>query len=329
MKLVLGVDGGNTKTDYMLFSTDGKLIKHTRHGSISHEALPNAFDDTRAVMKTHIDELLDGFAKPEDVAAAFGLAGLDMPFQGKILNGIIADTGFTYFAAANDGVLGIKAAAPNGYGICSINGTGTVAVGIDPKTNFQQVSGVSPFSGDEGGGGILALNTARRVYDELFRFGKKTAMTPKLLKLLGVTDKHRYQEVFLQLFGKEIKDRQVSDILLECALEGDAVAVETLEYTGREMAKSAAGCAAELDFSGVVIDVVLAGSMWVKPKTPLMKDAFKREFNRLIDGETNFITLDMPPACGAVLWALELANGEFPRGELKTRVMEQIHEIKM
>lgn len=328
MKLVLGVDGGNTKTDYMLFSTDGKLIKHIRHGSISHEALPNAFEDTRTVLKTHIDELLDGLAKPQDVAAAFGLAGLDMPFQGKILNGIIADTGFTHFAAANDGVLGIKAATPNGYGICSINGTGTVAVGIDPKDNFRQVSGVRPFSG-EGGGYILAVNTARRVYDELFRFGKKTAMTERLLNLLGVTDKHQYQEVFLQLFGKEIKDRQVSDILLDCALESDTVAVETLEYAGREMAKSAAGCALELNFSGVVIDVVLAGSMWVKPKTPLMKDAFKREFSRLIDDRANFITLDMPPACGSVLWALELANGEFPRGELKMRVMEQIREIKM
>lgn len=326
---VLGVDGGNTKTDYMMFSTDGTLVKHRRHGSISHEALPDAFDGTRAVFKAHIDELLDGLAKPENVAAAFGLAGLDMPFQGKILNTIISETGFTRFAAANDGVLGIKAAAPNGYGICSINGTGTVAVGIDPRNNFRQVSGVSPFSGDEGGGSILALNTARRVYDELFRFGKKTAMTERLLNLFGVTNKHQYQEVFLKLFGKEIKDLQVSDILLDCALEGDAVAVETLEYAGREMAKSAAGCAAELDFGNTVIDVILAGSMWVKPKTPLMKEAFKCEFNRLIDNEANFIILDMPPACGAVLWALELANTEFPRGDLKNRVLEQIREIKM
>lgn len=329
MMYVLGVDGGNTKTDYMLFNTDGQLIKHERRGTISHEALPNAFEDTRAVFKAHIDELLDGLTKPKYVTAAFGLAGLDMPFQGKILGGIIRDIGFECFEAANDGVLGIKAAAPNGYGVCSINGTGTVAAGIDKHNKYRQVGGVSPFCDYEGGGGTLALKTARCVYDELLRFGKKTAMTERLLKLLDVTDKHEYQEVFLSLYNNEIKDWQVSDILLDSAVEGDSVAIETLEYAGREMARSAAGCAKELDFDGETIDVILAGSMWIKPRTPLMKDAFMREFDRLIDGKSNFISLNMPPACGAVLWALELANGEYPRGALKEKVMEQLRQIKM
>ncbi|MCL2081056.1 MAG: N-acetylglucosamine kinase [Oscillospiraceae bacterium] len=329
MKYVLGVDGGNTKTDYMVFTADGALVRHKRYGTISHERFPEAFDKTRELLAAHIGEVLDGLAEPEDVAAAFGLAGLDMPFQGDKLKEIISDTGFKLFGAANDGVLGIKAAAPNGYGVCSINGTGTVAAGIDPKGTFRQVSGVHPFSGDEGGGGELTRQTARRVYDELFRFGRPTAMTGRLLNLLEITDKHLYQEVYLNRVYNDIKDWQVSDIMLDCALDGDAVASEALETVGTEMARSAAGCARELDFTGVVIDVVWAGSLWIKPKTPLMRDAFKREFNRLLDCDANFISLNMPPASGAVLWALELNNGAFPQGGLKAKVMDQIQQIKM
>jgi len=329
MRYVLGVDGGATKTDYMVFSADGDLVRHVRHGTISHEHFPEAFDKTRVLLREHIAEALDGLAEPKDVAAVFGLAGLDLPCQGEKLEKIISDTGFMRFIASNDGVLGIKAGTPNGHGICSINGTATVAVGIDPKGTFRQVSGVAPFSGIEGGGTALAQKTAAAVYGELFRFGPHTAMTRLILELFEVNDKHKYQETFLRRIQNDIKYLHVLTILLECAMEGDSVAVDILETAGREMAKSAAGCARELDFNGAAVNVVLAGSMWIKPKTPLMSDAFKREFNRCLNCEANYISLEMPPAGGAVLWAMEVDSGVFPQGVLKDKVMSQVQQIKM
>lgn len=329
MRYVLGVDGGNTKTDYMLFGTDGSLVRHIRHGSISHEALPDSFDGTKRLLNAHVAEILEGLVSPKEVTAALGLAGHDLPNQAKRLNAIISEIGFSRFEAANDGILGIKAEASHGYGICSINGTGTVAVGIDPKGTFRQVSGVLPFGGDEGGGGVLASETAKCVYNELFRFGSQTKMTGKLFNLLGITDKQRFQEAYLTQVGMNIRHRQVSDILLESAEEGDREASVILTRAGTEMAKSAAGCANELSFDGCAIDVIMAGSMWVKPKTQIMKNAFKSEFRRLVSGDVNFITLNMPPASGAVLWALELENGEFPHIELKEKVMRQVQDIKM
>jgi N-acetylglucosamine kinase-like BadF-type ATPase len=329
MRYVLGVDGGNTKTDYMVFNTDGDLVRHERKGTISHEQL--AFDGTRTEFKKHIKEVLDGLAEPKDVAAAFGLAGLDLPSQGKILEGIIAETGFKHFVAANDGVLGIKAGAPNGYGVCSINGTATVAAGIDPKGTYRQGGGVMPFCGVEGGGGPLSSKAAAAVYDDLFRFGEPTAMTKHLMDLLELTDKHLYQETYLNRIYtiKDIKIVEVMLILIDCANNGDPVAINILETAGREMAKTAAGCAGNLDFSGVTLDLVFAGSVWIKAQTSLMKDAFIQMFNSLLNRKVNYISLNMPPACGAVLWALEVAGGAFPQGALKEKVMNQVQQIKM
>ena len=43
MDYILGVDGGNTKTDYFLFDVTGKFIGMYRDGTCSHEGLPDSF----------------------------------------------------------------------------------------------------------------------------------------------------------------------------------------------------------------------------------------------------------------------------------------------
>ena len=36
-KFIIGVDGGNTKTDYLLYDTEGNFIDGVRSGTCSHE----------------------------------------------------------------------------------------------------------------------------------------------------------------------------------------------------------------------------------------------------------------------------------------------------
>jgi len=36
-KYVIGVDGGNTKTDYFLFDTEGNFVDYIKEGTCSHE----------------------------------------------------------------------------------------------------------------------------------------------------------------------------------------------------------------------------------------------------------------------------------------------------
>ena len=73
------------------------------------------------------------------------------------------------FQLENDGILGVKAASPNGKGICSINGTGTVTVGVDDRGQFLQVGGVGYISGDEAGGSFIVRRTYQAVYDSFYR----------------------------------------------------------------------------------------------------------------------------------------------------------------
>ena len=82
-KYIIGVDGGNTKTDYFLFDSEGDFIDFTREGTCSHERLPDSFEGSYTIMKEVFDRFLSrNNLTPKDISAAvFGLAGVDTPFQ--------------------------------------------------------------------------------------------------------------------------------------------------------------------------------------------------------------------------------------------------------
>ena len=96
MKYVLGVDGGNTKTDYFLFDTEGNHVDSIRKGTCSHEALRDSFAGTKRVMSEHLSELFErNNITVEDIeGAAFGLAGADVVSQKIELNRVIKEIGF-------------------------------------------------------------------------------------------------------------------------------------------------------------------------------------------------------------------------------------------
>jgi hypothetical protein len=136
-KYIIGVDGGNTKTDYLLFDLEGNFVDGLRSGTCSHEGLKDSFDGSYRVMKEQLEILFtrNNITVKDIAGAGFGLAGADVPYQKKKLNEIISKIGFENFGMENDGFLGVKAASPNGCGVCSINGTGTVTVGMDELVN--------------------------------------------------------------------------------------------------------------------------------------------------------------------------------------------------
>ena len=329
MRTVLGVDGGNTKTDYMLFDECGTFIRRIRQGTVSHEALPGGFRESGRLIGAHTRILLDevGLEIGDISACAFGLAGLDTRSQHESMESVLNEMGFREYVAVNDGFLGLKAASAEGFGVCSICGTGTVAVGVDPLGGRLQVGGVGFICGDEGGAWHLARSVIRGVYDSLYRCGRRTEMEKSICELFDVEAPSYYIDRVIPRFHKQdITDQHVNQILFRAAENGDEVAISILEHSGVQMARSAAGCANHLAF-GDKIEVVTAGAMWLKPPAEIMRNAFEREFMKHVKQDAQFIQLSLPPVCGAILWALELLHGRFPEAEIRAKVFSQIESL--
>lgn len=328
MAFILGVDGGNTKTDYFLFDTEGNFIDFYRGGTCSHEGLKDSFDGSYRVMNQVINDLLSrNHLQVSDIkASVFGLAGVDTPYQKQRLEEVVRKIGFTNFRVVNDSFLGIKAGTTNGVGVCSINGTGTSSGGIDDEDNYLQVGGIGAIVGDEAGGYHISRQVVRAAYDEAYRFGKKTALTPIVFDLLQVTDKYYLMEKISDYYlTRKVDYTTLTIACFEEANKGDEVAIEILTITAENLARSAGGVVVNLKFKDPV-QIVLAGSVWVKGACPVMVNEFKKFINDFTKRNCEVTILTVPPATGAIIWAIELYNRSFPSLEMRQKIIAKVKE---
>lgn len=327
-RYVIGVDGGGTKTHYALFDSDGNLIYFLEGGPANHEVYRNGYEGTRSELTTSFQKILrESRLSVEDINfSIFGIAGIDVPSQKNMMVQIITELGVKNFEVMNDAFLGIKAASRHGYGVCSINGTGTCCAGIDPQGSRLQIGGTGFFFGDEGGAAHLGGMAFRCVYDYLYRCGQSTLMKEMLFDFLKINPDDDLVEIIYQKnFCNNWVD--LSRIPFEAANLGDEVALELLESTGRKSAKSVRGAIRYLDFEGVdEIDIILAGSVYVKGENPALVNAFQQDIRSNVSRKVRFTILQVPPVTGAVLWAFESLKKGLDQ-ELHDQVIHNLSKI--
>lgn len=327
---VIGVDGGNSKTDYFLYDIHGNFIDHINTGTCSHERFPDGYISAYGIMNENIQQLLTrNHLTMNDIAAgAFGLAGADVPSQKVNLCQIIERIGLSNYAVDNDSFLGVKAGSEKGFGICSINGSGTSTGGISPSGNRLQIGGVgSELSGDEAGGFFLGRKVIRAVYDSFYRMGRETHMTEPVMELLQLSSKELFIENAVdRVVKRNLPNTQLMQIMFAAADQGDMVAYDIIDNTAKQLAYSTVGCLHNLDFEHEV-DIVLAGSVWVRAESPLLFNLYKKEIEQLTHHHCNYIILKVPPATGAVLWALELAWNHPVKLDIRRKVIDSIANL--
>lgn len=325
-KYIIGVDGGNTKTDYFLFDNECNFIDFHRAGTCSHEGLPDSFEGSYRVMKEEFTKLFErnNITVNDISAAVFGLAGVDTPYQKKRLEEVVSRLGFTNYKVVNDSFLGIKAGSTNGSGVCSINGTGTSAGGIDEDGTYIQVGGIGGIVGDEAGGSWLSRRAITETYNYYYRFGKKTLLSEYVFSYLEIDDPYYLMEAISDVLPRKRKELGILGIkVFECARKGDEVSLDLLKEMANNLARSAGGCVKSLNFQDGV-DVILAGSVWVKGDHPILIETFKEKINEYTKKKCNIIVLTVPPATGAIIWAKELVDGKFPDKSIRELICEKV-----
>jgi N-acetylglucosamine kinase-like BadF-type ATPase len=331
MKYVLGVDGGNTKTHYALFDTEGNAVAFVEAGTASHEQLPGGYDAMMEELRKQICNMLDKCELcVNDIGyAILGLAGADVTTQYAEIRKRISNIGLINFGVYNDAFLGIKAGSEKGYGISSINGTGTSCVGIDRHGKWIQIGGCGYITGDFAGGGYVETAVIRAVYNSIFRCGEKTIMKKMLFEILKITeDEALLDAIYEKYHTGKIRRDLICKIAFEAANKGDKPALDILVQMGRETARSVAGAYRYLDFgSEESIDVVMAGSVYTKGECPVLLETFKKEVAENINCKANFHLLQEPPVAGAVLWALEELKGTVDDGT-RSKVREELMRIQ-
>ena len=311
--VVLGVDGGGTKTHYALYDTCGRPVDFLISGPTNHEALLDGFTGLRHRLRADLDTLFcRNNLNVKDVEnAVFGLAGVDTKRQHEIISGMLRDLGLEKFILCNDSFLGVKAGCLSGSGICAINGTGFSIGGIDRHGNMLQIGGLGDYTGDEGGGGQLTVRAIRAVYDHLYKDAPATLLQDLLFRTVGITDPADYPEALMHAMAEGTCDyMEFGRLVFDAADQGDEVSLELLDRSGREYARSVQGVLNRLDFGTkdepLPLELILAGSVFVKGSNPRTADTMLNLLKGWNQARTITLSkLSAPPVLGAVLWALE------------------------
>ncbi|MDF2859020.1 MAG: N-acetylglucosamine kinase, partial [Neobacillus sp.] len=197
---------------------------------------------------------------------------------------------------------------PSGVGICSINGTGTVASGINEGGEILQVGGIGFTTGDSAGGHFIASLTIRAVYDYYFRCGLKTVLSEQIMDFFEIKNPIELLNVISVVFYTDRSlDKEIITYLFQAANHKDEVAMDIVCEVAKQLAKSVSGCMKGLKFKGTP-EIILAGSVWIKSNCPLLLTHFKDCVMQYTGKNIDPIQLQVIPAAGAVLWALELAQ---------------------
>jgi len=304
MGLVVGIDGGSTKTIAVVSDSNGELRGVGRGGNSNWEGV--GIEQAAGVITDAARQALDmaGGGLGDVVQAHMGLAGMDWPDDEPRMAGALAAAGWQCpIAIENDAFLALRACSPEGHGLGATAGSGVCSGIIQPD-------GSKFFYGaftDMGGGIDIGAQVIHAVLRQEDGRGRPTILTEGLLAATGyasVLDLARA----MHRGGQHIPKRTTDPVLFPCAAKGDPVAVEIVTGFGRELALCVANLIRRYRLENEDRAVVAAGSLFQKTG-PLLFNAFREEVLKVAP-RARLILADQPPVMGAVRGALMAAGRE-------------------
>ncbi len=277
-KLVIGVDGGGTKTHGILYLEDGTTLAEDHFGS------SNPHSNSEDVVRKNLHGLFDSLIKKADESfdnidgVCLGMAGCDRPADKKFIEDIVKEKvgEEKRLLVVNDAVVAMVAVLEKLHGILIISGTGSICFGFNNRTGERgRCGGWGHILADEGSGykiGLRAIQEIMKSYDG--RIGS-TSLTKRFLKHLDLNDPSDFIGwTYMGGNGKtEIAD--LGKIVHEEAELGDEVAQGIILEQAEELSQIVAPVYKKLFDEGEVVELALWGGNLLNVQN--FQNAFKEK----------------------------------------------------
>lgn len=308
MRTFLGVDGGGTKTRFLLIDETGSVLASHLEGPAYY--LEIGLDGLREMLGHGIAQTLrQGQVRSEDLSYAF----LGLPAYGedsKLLSALDAAPlealPHRRYRCDNDMVCGWAGALAGGDGINIVSGTGSIAYG-EYAGRSARAGGWGELFSDEGSSYWLAREGLRlfsRMSDGRLARGPLYEHVRRHFGLGSDLD------LCAAIYGKDIAQRsqfaQLSKVVTAAAAEGDRAALALFESAARELADIVDAVRVHLQFpADVDVPVSTSGGLF-QPDNNL-RELLESELRRR-SAQYRFVAALLPPDMGAAIEAARL-NG--------------------
>lgn len=302
--IVLGVDGGATKTDALLVDADGNVLGAGSSSGSNWEVV--GLEGACAAVRAAVDGALDAATVGMDAidAAALALAGCDWPSDHDRLVGALAPLGLRgAVSIVNDTVGALRAGTDDSFGIASVAGTGGSTTGRNREGATFRTLAITWGEGS-GAAGIVraALHEMARAHHAQI---PATSLTDAWCAERGYADAPALFEA-LSRGEWSIASPAMCPLVMRCARDGDKAAARVVRDAGAQHGADVVGVARRLGMLDEQFDVVASGGVH-RAGEPIFRDAFEHTISERVP-RARFVTLATKPVVGAALLALELAG---------------------
>jgi N-acetylglucosamine kinase-like BadF-type ATPase len=309
---LLGIDGGNSKTDVVVATASGDILARTRGPGVRSPAAD--VTGWRDGLSRLVHRALAEAGVTRVASAAYLLANVDLPEEHDIARReLAAVTPAAVTVVDNDTLAVLRAGARRRWGVAVVAGAGINAVGADPDGRREGFLALGDFTGDAGGGhhlGVLALGAAIRAGDGR---GPATALTTAVPAHFGLTTPER---VAVAVHRGDIAHHELhvlAPVVFQVARSGDPVARGILSMFADEVATMAVALIRRLDLADLDVEVVLGGGVMRNAGAGLL-DPVRAKVGA-VAARAQVSRLDVRPVYGALVEALDQARAGQARDE--------------
>jgi N-acetylglucosamine kinase-like BadF-type ATPase len=315
-RVLLGVDGGNTKTIALVARADGTVIGA---GRVTDCADPYAVGLERAVtvITAATEAALAQAGEARVGYAAFSLAGADWPEDLEDL-GRALHVSWPDALVVNDGIGALRAAVPEGPGVVVALGTGaaTAARGIDGRTWH------SSFWQEPQGARELGARALQAVYRAELGIEGPTVLTQRVLERVGEATVEGVLHRATRRGPTGWREpAMLATLVLDAAEEGDPAAFSIVHQQGLSLGRTALAAARKVGIDRLAFPVALCGGVLRHPGSVIEQALLMAV--RAGAPSAWPVRPPLEPAAGALLLAFDRA-GVTVHGEVGERLIASL-----
>lgn len=320
---VLALDGGNSKTDAAVVTTDGRILARQRGaGFRPNEGKASALAGVGALARSVLSE--SGLSRVTLLSAC--LANSDLPQEDLEYSAWFAEQALAdRITVRNDTFALLRSGTRARAAVTVVCGAGMNCAGVAPDGSVVRFLALGGFTGDWGGGGTLAREAMFfSMRDEDGR-GGPTALTRAVAGHFGRTSVHQIAEA-LHL-GEIDRSRlhELVPVLFAVASAGDPIALSVVQRQADEVVAFAMAALRRLGLLEVDSEIVLGGGVLAAREVVLLEPILQAFAAKAPHASVTIP--EIRPIVGAVLLGLEnvLESTNVPP-EVERRVREAFGE---
>ena len=305
MKYYIGIDGGGSKTIFVISGEDGKILGTVKAGSAFYKQIGE--DGVLELLKNGVKEVC-AFAEGEATEIAsvcFGMpAWGESPVKDKVMEKKILSTFPEWnIYIVNDCEVGWAGSLMAEPGINIVAGTGSIGFGKNKAGEIARCGGWSEWFSDEGSGYWLGMKCVQLFSRQSDGRDERGPLYDIVRDALELSDDMDIVDLFEQNYlRKRDKVASLQKLLFEAAKAGDVYAIGAYEQAAKELFDIVLSIKKKI-FADEDCMVSYSGGIF---KTG---DVIRKPFEKLLEAEGMKLTESKAePYVGAVLLAKYYAN---------------------